>query len=526
MSTATPPSPSQDAPLPTAFDGARTMIAALPRLPSHLRYLDEYDDSIRTIANPASTQLWSAQSDTRTFRFDLTVEDDASVEKLLRQAIAWQITENSVVTAYEIYRGLRRIMLERGTAWFLAALERPIHEWFDVWETEVRASGDPVVAYAVKALLYFFCDMALGTWQQGHAGFVRTLRWPKTNSKSYQDVLSGVSILTTVEEALIIERLDAVSRRVEAGEHLPDRELLEHCLLRLSYEHGLRPIQMGRIDLANLRTHKGGDGRSIVHFTAFRAKKRNTRDKLPFVRKVKREWAAPFADWQRRRAAEQAASGRNLNSSDKAFPLPIKEIIATIGDTVEAVTGTRRTATDMRHSVAQRLVDSGASIEEVANFLGHSHWETSLIYFEASAAQGPLINKALAVSPIYSRIVEVARNGYIGRDALADKPSDNQIGAVPHGIPVSGIGACKLGQSLCSLNPALSCYTCRRFIPIDEPEIHREVLADFREVVSFFHAESRGERQSPAFVQLRIMLDAVQKVILDLEAAVQGAVRA
>ena len=94
---------------------------------------------------------------------------------------------------------------------------------------------------------------------------------------------------------------------------------------------------------------------------------------------------------------------------------------------------------------------------------------------------------------------------------------DNQVGAVPHGIPVSGIGACNLGQHLCELNPALSCYTCRKFIPVADAEMHRKVLDDFRKVARFFFDESRGDNQSPAFAQLRITLTAIQKVIDDID---------
>jgi len=114
-------------------------------------------------------------------------------------------------------------------------------------------------------------------------------------------------------------------------------------------------------------------------------------------------------------------------------------------------------------------------------------------------------------------VAEIARTGFIDRRALEALPPDRQVGAVPHGIPITGIGACGLGQSLCSLNPAMSCYTCRKFIPVDQPDVHRQVLADFRGVARFFYDESRGEAGSPAFAQLRATLAAVQRVVSDLE---------
>ena len=128
-------------------------------------------------------------------------------------------------------------------------------------------------------------------------------------------------------------------------------------------------------------------------------------------------------------------------------------------------------------------------------------------------AQAALINRALAVSPIYSRIVEVAKSGIIDRQTLENTPADQQVGAVPHGIPITGIGACSVGQSLCTLNPAISCYTCRKFMPINEADVHRQVLADLRKVVQLFYNEARGERGVPAFLQLRVTLEAIEALI-------------
>ena len=78
---------------------------------------------------------------------------------------------------------------------------------------------------------------------------------------------------------------------------------------------------------------------------------------------------------------------------------------------------------------------------------------------------------------------------------------------------MAGIGGCDLGQSLCELSPAFSCYTCRKFIPFSDADLHREVLDSFQQVARFFYDESRGERQSLAFMNLRITLTAIQKVI-------------
>ena len=208
----------------------------------------------------------------------------------------------------------------------------------------------------------------------------------------------------------------------------------------MSYQHGLRPIQMSRMRFKDVRLYTDPGQQPIFHFVARRAKKRNPNDTKFFTRKVKHDWAWPFAEYYRRRSAELGAE-----TDTPAFPLQLRDITTTIGDTTESI------------------------------------------------------------------------NKTIDKTRLLGLPPDNQIGAVPHGIPISGIGGCGLGQSLCELNPVLSCYTCRKFIPLDDTDLHRQVLQDLRGVVRFFYDESRGDRQSPAFAQIRTTLAAIQRVITDIE---------
>ena len=49
-------------------------------------------------------------------------------------------------------------------------------------------------------------------------------------------------------------------------------------------------------------------------------------------------------------------------------------------------------------------------------------------------------------------------------------------------------------------------------MPVAELAVHKQVLADLREVVKFFYSASRGESGSPAF-QLQQTISKVQAVI-------------
>lgn len=496
---------------------ARSAITALPSLPSHIRYLDEYEDEWKTIRHPSESDLWNIKYDTISITLDVKNIHDEDVKILLKNFFAWLLHGKSPTITQKCYFSVMSIFRDYGATWFLDAVERPLHGWQIYWDTRWRAAIQQSVAHATKLFLHFMCEMCLGHFRPGHVDFVRSL--PFDWNDNYQGVISGESILTADEEAKIIEHLDYVT---ESAAYASDEELAKACLLCISYQHGLRPVQISRLNLDDLRIYPGeGDG-PLVHFLAYRAKKRKSTEKTAFVRKIKLEWAPLLVEYSRRRHLGRVWLRSETASDAKLFPFARSLMIKAIGDTTEQVTGIRRTATDLRHSAAQRLADAGATVEEVAEFLGHSQADTSLDYFEASPTQAEKLNKALAISPIYSAIVEVARSRTIDKVALLGMPSDKQVGGVPHGIPIAGIGGCDLGQSLCSKNPVLSCYTCRKFFPLNDVTIHREVLDKLRPVVRFFFDESLGDNQSPAFVQLKVTLETVQAIIKALGAGAEG----
>ena len=200
------------------------------------------------------------------------------------------------------------------------------------------------------------------------------------------------------------------------------------------------------------------------------------------------------------------------------FGLTPQSVGKKIADLVEEITGERWSATDLRHTAVQRLTDSGASQIVVAEFMTHAVIRTSLVYFDTSPTQALRVNQALAISPIYANVAEIARTRTIDKAALLRLPSDKQIGGIPHGIPIAGIGGCASGQSICTKNPVLSCYVCRKFMPVKDADIHDHVVESLRPIVLDFADASRGNDESPAYTQLRRTLTAAQRVAADIKA--------
>lgn len=119
---------------------------------------------------------------------------------------------------------------------------------------------------------------------------------------------------------------------------------------------------------------------------------------------------------------------------------------------------------------------------------------------------------ALGYSPTYQGVAAAARGDMITAAQLLREPGDRQIAGMPHGIPVTGIGACQSGQSSCQRNPVLACYTCHKFLPVSEPGVHNALLDELRQVVLDFDQPEKLVRVSPAMMQLRTTLEAIAEV--------------
>jgi hypothetical protein len=281
-------------------------------------------------------------------------------------------------------------------------------------------------------------------------------------------------------------------------------------MLVFSYQFGLRPKQIAMLEIRNIRIWNDGlEDRPAVHLTFTMIKQRSEKRVFPMVRRVKREWSPVLIELLQRAEHKERAGTEHVF---EGTPDTCGDVIA---ETLEFVLQRRRTTGDLRHTAAQRLVDAGASEEELAAFMGHTDLNTGLIYFRSSASQGERVNQALGISTVYQRVAQIAHDRFISTKELIELKGDQQIAGVPHGVPVAGIGGCTVGQPRCPYNPITSCYGCPKFMPVADAGVHKAVLEDLRGVMKFFYSSSRAERGSPAF-QLEETISTVQAVLSEL----------
>jgi integrase len=408
-------------------------------------------------------------------------------------------------TVQYYHYGLRRVPTDH----LIVALISKPQEIRSLWK-KLHAGDIPYESFeALKSILNFCCKYQIASWGPEWLDFVSQLPLPKTDK--YVSVRVGDAFLSVEEEAMVIRHIDRVCAEIQAGPAVVSDDVIESAaVLICSYQFGFRVKQIAMLEMRNIRIWMDGlEDRPAVHLTFVMIKQRSPNRVLPMVRRVKREWAPLFEELFRR------AQTKGLVGADHVFRRTPGEVGELLTNMTGAILKRRRTGRELRHTAAQRLVDAGASEEELAAFLGHSDLNTGLIYFRSSASQGERVNQALGVSAVYQRVVKIAHDRFISVKELIELKGDQQIAGVPHGVPIAGIGGCTLGQPSCPYNPIMSCYGCPKFMPVADAGVHKRVLEDLRGVMKFFYESSRAERGSPAF-QLEETISTVQAVLSEL----------
>ena len=364
-----------------------------------------------------------------------------------------------------------------------------------------------------KHILHLMCIYRWNGWTSEYRSFLTTTL-PLPSVDKYAAARSGNVFLTAKHEAKLVQFLDEVSAKLALKENLTFEDVADAGMVLSAYQFGMRPVQIGMLDLSNVRIWNDGISEMpTVHLTFHMAKQRGAKKRVALTRRVKREWVPIFTFLKKMHDRNQSSGTAKLFLANSAARVSVRIALLVRNIIGESELGS---ATDLRHTAAQRLVDAGASHEELAEFMGHAQINTGLVYFSTSANQAERINKALGISDVYQNVAQMANERFISPETLAKLKGEQQIAAVPHGIPISGIGGCQSGQGNCPFNPVTACYGCRKFMPVSDKFLHESVLENMREVVLFFEQSSRSYISSPAYMQLQRTISEIQDVIAHL----------
>lgn len=477
------------------------ILSDLPKMPSQLRYYDTFNDKLVTVDNPYQTDIWELSKGGNIENMDFSVFSNEL--KLIMKAWFYdQLISFAVSTALGRYYAIKSIPEDIVSKVLVSTPLKLKNDW------DLFLVGDPTRSQSdsLKALMHYLCKFSLGHWTSEYKNFLNTL--PVVFYDKYAKVRAGDVFLKIEEEAKLVAYLDEVSQLCISNNH---SKLRKSAMVLCAYQFGMRPTQIAMLRMSDIKLWTEIDEKNPpVHLTFRKIKQRSLIQSIPLVRPVKKEWASILS------SLFNIQLKNGLRGDGFLFEASANEVSNIIIEETTTILNQSRTATDLRHSAAQRLVDAGASHEELAEFMGHSDIDTGLVYYTTSKNQAERVNSALGISDIYLSVAKIAHDGFISESELDSLKGDNQIGAVPHGFEIAGIGGCSTGQSSCQFNPVTSCYGCRKFMPLNNAKIHNIVLENMRTIVVQFDGASKGGQESSAYLQLKRTISNIQAIILEV----------
>jgi hypothetical protein len=490
----------------------KEILPKLPRLPASIRYYDQFDEVRRSIPNFATSMAMDTICNGTTHSVNLARFSPALAE-LLRHLLAQQILRN--VGVAEATSRVLSVSLLTATELYDVTHSTP-ESAARVWSVLRGADRPARACLLVKEIFRLFCRYQICGWNPSYIEFLRDAL-PLPVRDKYAFVKAGKGLLSISQESSIVQYIDEAILSVSQKATSWNRESLSDvAMLICAYQFGLRPVQIARLKLKDCRhIEVSGAESSAIHLSFPMVKQRRDSETLPLVRRLKPEWCPIFV------ALIERVNVLGVDPSSRIFDVrSAREAGTRITRLARQILDSSTiSAKTFRHAAAQRMVDAGASHEELAAFLGHADIMSGMVYFRTSSSHAERVNRAFGISDVYSKLARIAHEQFIDEEELAKLKGDQQVGAVPHGIAIAGIGGCSSGQSACPFNPVLSCYGCRRFMPLHSTEIHREVLADLRSIVDFFAKQGREESETPAFLQLQRTISNVQSIIAEIEGA-------
>lgn len=225
-------------------DIVQRLYATLPKLPPLIRYYDDFDDRLRSIAEPAKLSRFELSINGVTTTVDFSRFDPRS-ELLFKHLFIFILgTDRSVATA---------------TLYITRAYPLPYSEICALIEAgptgialfwkEFRAREYSRHAYlCAKTMLSMLCEYKFDGWSDSYESFLSTTL-PLPAIDKYAGVRAGDVFLSAEEEALIVRYFDMAVESVAKYSNGSDMDdLADTLMLICSYQFAMRPIQIAKLE--------------------------------------------------------------------------------------------------------------------------------------------------------------------------------------------------------------------------------------------------------------------------------------
>lgn len=383
---------------------------------------------------------------------------------------------------------------------FVELLETQPNDIKSFWDRKILTID---LAKAAKSILKLCAHHSLGPWHTVHQNLIAKLstRANSTVAAQRDRIEKRSKLIATSSQIDIVRLLDEKAGSVD----LLEWQIEGLTALMMGFQHGVRPVQLLSLLTSHIHLLNENDGKVACIISFHEAKKKGSNGNLEMSRQVKPDWA-PLILALLDLAALGGRDRLFSTTTSKQLWSNTKRVCKHFGILI------KYNYYNLRHTGAQTLSDAGHGSSDIQNFLGHAGALSGLAYIRSSRKHIVLINKALGISKIYSTIESLANKKSITVNELQEAKEDQQIAGVVGNRLVAGIGLCSTGQQSCFYDPVTSCYNCKKYIPVINPDIHQEAIAGLRQQVLFFFKTGIG-KDNPAYLQLTSAIAGAQEAL-------------
>lgn len=267
---------------------------------------------------------------------------------------------------------------------------------------------------------------------------------------------------------------------VNKAESVTDDILLNAAILGLVYVSGLRPVQLAKLSVEDLKQDSIRDLDQFCRYSILIPYAKQARYvhekiaiKLPeevcniiiaYIKRFNLSPADKLFDMgdNAARFCQKAINNQLFNFA----PIDYKDAV-TSGEMIQQ----KYSYSDFRHHVGYSLAMAGATAEEIAYMLGHSSVVTARHYIFSTPEMAQIRARALGRNSLYKQMIAMLLTGrMIYKKEWQKKKVLGNIGARIH----HDIGGCSYPDK-CLFQPVRNCYGCMYFHPFVDAD-HEKVL--------------------------------------------------
>ena len=299
----------------------------------------------------------------------------------------------------------------------------------------------------------------------------------------YQDI---DNVLSIHDKNMITRGIREISIRIGHGTNIiTDDELVDCSVLGLCYACGIRPVQLSRLSIGDLRIDSNREKDNFKRYSIlipYAKQQRLIVEKI--LISIPSELAEILLEYQRRSNKKMSDQFFDIGTSSTKFVNNSinKQMLRFAPDDIRKAVSENLmiqpyySSYDFRHNVGHSLAMKGASAEEIAHILGHSSIVAAKHYILATPELALIRAKALGTNPVWQTMISMMLTGTV---VPKDSWEGKEVFGIIDGNMHTDIGGCSRSYEECPFSEVRACYGCLYYHPFVEGD-HRSVLSSVR----------------------------------------------